>query len=112
MCPDNHSRDPAPLVQRKKGHNADKEQNAEDVAVPLKAADVFLVNCFFHDFDIPFNQSVKGDIEQFTQHQQAVDKIQFPVYCVLNVKYDKDESVIEKVVYDEIAKYKAEKEGL
>ncbi len=33
-------------------------------------------------------------------------------YCVQDVKYNKDKSVMYKSVYDEIAKYKAEKEGL
>ena len=41
-----------------------------------------------------------------------IDKVQFPIYCVQDVKYNKDKSVMYKAVYDEIAKYKAEKEGL
>ena len=46
------------------------------------------------------------------QDEIDINTIQFPIYCVLNVKYNKDKSVIEKVVHDEIVKYKAEKEGL
>ena len=39
-----------------------------------------------------------------------MEKISFPVYCVLDVRYDKDKSVIDKTVYDAIAEYKALKE--
>lgn len=38
--------------------------------------------------------------------------VQFPIYVVFNVPYNKDKLVMKKIVYDEIAKYKAEKEGL
>ena len=41
-----------------------------------------------------------------------INKVQFPIYCVQDVKYNKDKSVMYKSVYDEIAKFKAEKEGL
>ena len=41
-----------------------------------------------------------------------INKVQFPIYCVQDVKYNKDKSVMEKTIHDEIAKYKAEKEGL
>lgn len=41
-----------------------------------------------------------------------INKIQFSIYCVRDVKYNKDKSVMYKTVYDEIAKYKSEKEGL
>lgn len=41
-----------------------------------------------------------------------INIVQFPIYCVQDVKYNKDKSVMEKTIHDEIAKYKAEKEGL
>lgn len=46
------------------------------------------------------------------QDEVDINKIQFPIYCVQDVKYNKDKSVMEKTIYDEIAKYKSEKEGL
>ena len=46
------------------------------------------------------------------QDEVDINKVQFPIYCVQDVKYNKDKSVMYKSVYDEIAKYKAEKEGL
>ena len=46
------------------------------------------------------------------QDEVDINKVQFPIYCVQDVKYNKDKSVMYKAVYDEIAKYKNEKEGL
>ena len=46
------------------------------------------------------------------QDEVDINKIQFPIYCVQDVKYNKDKSVMCKTVYDEIAKFKAKKEGL
>ena len=46
-------------------------------------------------------------------HDDEFDKsIKFPVYVVRDVKYNPDFSVMKKIVFDEIAKYKAEKQGL
>ena len=38
--------------------------------------------------------------------------IKFPIYIVKGVLYNPSKDVMKKVVYDSIAKYKAEKEGL
>lgn len=38
--------------------------------------------------------------------------IKFPIYIVKGVIYNPNKDVMKKVVYDSIAKYKAEKEGL
>ena len=38
--------------------------------------------------------------------------IKFPIYIVKGVLYNPNKDVMKKVVYDSIAKYKAEKEGL
>ena len=46
------------------------------------------------------------------QDEVDIEKVQFPIYCVQDVKYDKNKEVINKVVYDEIARYKAEKENI
>jgi len=48
----------------------------------------------------------------WSQDEIDIKKVQFPIYCVLDVKYDKNKSVMEKVVYDEVAKYKAMKENI
>ena len=39
-------------------------------------------------------------------------KIKFPIYIVKGVIYNPNKDVMKKVVYDSIAKYKAEKEGI
>lgn len=82
----------------------------------------YITSCIFEDLrekaKFRVLEITKEDYEQgilyYDWHEEKADinKIQFPIYCVLKVKYDKDKSIIEKVVYDEIAKYKAEKEGL
>lgn len=38
--------------------------------------------------------------------------IKFPIYIVKGIKYNPDKDVMKKVIYDSIAKYKAEKEGI
>lgn len=40
------------------------------------------------------------------------DMIKFPIYIVKGVMYNPNEEVMKKVVYDSVAKYKAEKEGI
>ena len=50
----------------------------------------------FHEDDIMFDD----------------EKIKFPIYIVKGVIYNSNKDVMKKVVYDSIAKYKAEKEGI
>ena len=40
------------------------------------------------------------------------EKIKFPIYIVRGVIYNSNKDVMKKVVYDSIAKYNAEKEGI
>ena len=49
------------------------------------------------------------DEEDFTLDDE---KINLPIYIVKSVLYNPNKDVMKKVVYDSIAKYKAEKEGL
>ena len=57
------------------------------------------------DIDEDFQNT--EDLNQFRD-----EELKFPIYIVRGVTYNKDRSVMKKVVYDSIAKYKAEKEGL
>ena len=79
--PDDDARYAAPFPQWEKQYHTRDQQDRVDVAVPFKVTNACLVNCLFHDFDISFNQCVKGDVKQITQHQQAVDvRIAFVVF--------------------------------
>jgi hypothetical protein len=79
--PDGQAPPGQPLVQRDKGYQADEKQCGVDVAVLFEGTDSFLINLLFHDFDISLYQCVKGNAEQFADHQQAVDvRIAFVVF--------------------------------
>lgn len=70
-------------------------------------------NFKFHVLEITKENYLNGLLDNnWGQDEVDINKIQFPIYCVQDVKYNKDKSVMYKTVYDEIAKYKAEKEGL
>lgn len=59
-----------------------------------------------------YNGRVMEITKENYMNENYVTDVQFPIYVVFDVPYNKDKLVMEKIVYDEIAKYKAEKEGL
>lgn len=74
-------------------------------------------NCYIEDSKSRVLEITKEDYLEYlldNNWEDGIDinTVQFPIYCVRDVKYNKDKSVMYKAVYDEIAKFKAEKEGL
>lgn len=74
-------------------------------------------NCYIEDFksrvlEITKENYLKYLSDNNSENEIDINIVQFPIYCVRDVKYNKDKSVMYKTVYDEIAKYKSEKEGL
>lgn len=68
----------------------------------------WVVDYFKKDFGYG-NENLEFDDEDF----EFDDKIiKFPIYIVKGIMYNPNKDVMKKVVYDSIAKYKAEKEGL
>lgn len=54
----------------------------------------------------------KFDLDDDNFKFEHGEMIKFPIYIVKGVMYNPNEEVMKKVVYDSVAKYKAEKEGL
>ena len=74
-------------------------------------------NCYIEDSKSRVLELTKENYLEYLLDNDWEDEIdintmQFPIYCVRSVKYNKDKFVMEKIIHDEIAKYKAEKEGL
>ena len=44
--------------------------------------------------------------------EETVNMVSFPIYIVYDVPFNKNFSVMQKTVYDSVAKYNAEREGL
>lgn len=61
------------------------------------------VENYFRENDMIFNE------DDLTLDDE---KINLPIYIVKGVLYNPNKDVMKKIVYDSIAKYKAEKEGL
>ena len=61
------------------------------------------INNYFTENNMMFDE------EDFTLNNK---KIKFPIYIVKGVIYNPNRDVMKKVVYDSIAEYKAEKEGV
>lgn len=68
----------------------------------------WVVDYFKKDFG-EGSENLKFDDEDFKFDDKM---IKFPIYIVKGVLYNPNKDVMKKVVYDSIAKYKAEKEGL
>ena len=63
--------------------------------------------------DWMFDYFKKHDVISYKDDFMFEDKeIKFPIYIVKGVIYNPNKDVMKKVVYDSIAKYKAEKEGI
>ena len=74
-------------------------------------------NCYIEDSKSRVLELTKENYLEYLldndwEDEVDINKIQFPIYCVQDVKYNKDKSVMCKTVYDEIAKFNAKKEGL
>lgn len=74
-------------------------------------------NCYIENSKSRVLEITKEDYLKYLsdnnwENEIDINIVQFPIYCVRDVKYNKDKSIMYKTVYDEIAKYKAEKEGL
>ena len=67
----------------------------------------WVINYFKKDFGGSDNLEFDDDNFKFEDKM-----IKFPIYIVKGVLYNPNKQVMKKVVYDSIAKYKAEKEGL
>lgn len=61
------------------------------------------IDNYFTENDMIFNE------EDFIIDDE---KIKFPIYIVKGVIYNPNKDVMKKIIYDSIAKYKAEKEGI
>jgi hypothetical protein len=68
----------------------------------------WVVDYFKKDFGYG-SENLKFDDEDFKFDDKM---IKFPIYIVKGVAYNTNKDVMKKVVYDSIAKYKAEKEGI
>ena len=68
----------------------------------------WVIDYFKKDFGYG-SENLKFDDEDFRFDDKM---IKFPIYIVKDIMYNPNKDVMKKVVYDSIAKYKAEKEGI
>ena len=68
----------------------------------------WVVDYFKKDFGYG-NENLEFDDNDFEFDNKM---IKFPIYIVKGIMYNPNKDVMKKVVYDSIAKYKAEKEGI
>ena len=68
----------------------------------------WVVDYFKKDFEYG-NENLEFDDDDFKFNDKM---IKFPIYIVKGIIYNPNKDVMKKVVYDSIAKYKAEKEGI
>lgn len=68
----------------------------------------WVVDYFKKDFKCE-NENLEFDDDNFKFDDKM---IKFPIYIVKGIIYNPNKDVMKKVVYDSIAKYKAEKEGI
>lgn len=68
----------------------------------------WVVDYFKKDFGYG-SENLEFDDDYFMFNDKM---IKFPIYIVKGIMYNPNKDVMKKVVYDSIAKYKAEKEGI
>lgn len=68
----------------------------------------WVIDYFKKDFE-ERGENLKFDDDDFKFNNKM---IKFPIYIVKGIMYNPNKDVMKKVVYDSIAKYKAEKEGI
>ena len=68
----------------------------------------WVIDYFKKDFGYE-NENLELDDDNFKFDDKM---IKFPIYIVKGIMYNPNKDVMKKVVYDSVAKYKAEKEGI